>query len=61
MSILAFVKANPLLTLLGLGLFGFVVLHVVWYIHPSDIQTTAELRARLHDGQPTVVEYYSNL
>jgi hypothetical protein len=61
MNIWAFVKHNPLLVLLALALLIFAGMHLVWYIRPSAIKTTAELNERLYDGQPTVVEWYSNL
>jgi hypothetical protein len=50
-----------LLTLLALGAITFVAIHLIWYIKSSQITTTADLNARLTDGQPTVVEFYSNL
>ena len=61
-SILAFVKGNLFLSAALVLLAGFVVVHVIWYIHPSrEIVTVADFDARLRDGTPTVVEYYSNL
>lgn len=47
--------------LFGVGLTAFVAIHILWYIKPSDIKTSAELDRKLRDGQPTVVEFYSNL
>jgi membrane-associated phospholipid phosphatase len=47
--------------LIGGALLAFIGIHVVWYTHPSDIKTVEELQARLNNGQPVVVEYYSNL
>jgi hypothetical protein len=41
-----------------LGVFAAV--HVIWYIHPSDLESYEELEAILTDGQPAVVEFYSN-
>ncbi|MCL4878225.1 MAG: hypothetical protein KJ064_16310 [Anaerolineae bacterium] len=52
---------SMLMILLGVGIAAFVVIHIVWYIKPSDIKTSAELDRKLRDGQPTVVEFYSNL
>ncbi len=61
-SILAFVKGNLFLLAALALLVGFVTIHVIWYIHPSrEIHTVADFDARLRDGTPTVVEYYSNL
>lgn len=57
----AFLKQNWLVLLLLAGVLGFVGLHLVWYIRPSSIKTVEALQTRLHDGQPTVVEFYSNL
>lgn len=39
----------------------FVVIHLVWYIRPSKIKNEDELRAILKNGQPTIIELYSNL
>lgn len=40
----------------------FIGVHLVWYIHPSDIKSAEDLEARINNGQqPTVVEFYSNL
>lgn len=50
-----------LLVLVAIALLVFVLLHLVWYILPSAIKTMPQLEARLNDGQPTVVEFYSNL
>ncbi len=61
-SVLSFVKGNLFLVAALTLLVGFIALHVIWYIHPSrEIVTVADFDARLRDGTPTVVEYYSNL
>ena len=61
-SILAFVKGNLFFLIALTLLVGFVAVHVIWYIHPSrEIVTAGDFDARLRDGTPTVVEYYSNL
>ncbi len=61
-SVFAFVRGNLFLVAALTLLVGFVVLHVIWYIHPTrEIATVADFDARLRDGTPTVVEYYSNL
>jgi len=60
-SIVTFVKHHWLLVIALSGLAIFAGLHIVWYIHPSDIKSKADLNARLHNGQPTVIEFYSNL
>jgi len=36
-------------------------LYIVWYIHPSDIQSADELQTFVRRGEPTVVEFYTNL
>ncbi|MCL4238301.1 MAG: hypothetical protein KJ047_08640 [Anaerolineae bacterium] len=43
------------------ALAGFVLIHIVWYIRPSDVKTMDDLQARLTGGKPTIVEWYSNL
>lgn len=39
----------------------FIGIHIFWYIRPSEITTLPQLDQKLTDGQPTVVEFYSNL
>lgn len=56
-----FLKQNWLSLIILAAIVGFVGIHLVWYISPSEIKTMEELDARLTDGQPTVVEFYSNL
>ena len=59
--------ASPSLLKVGLiglavvALAGFVLIHIVWYIRPSDVKTMADLQARLTSGEPTIVKWYSNL
>ncbi|MFC1959945.1 hypothetical protein ACFLYO_04475 [Chloroflexota bacterium] len=54
-------KSHPNITMIValLMLFGFVQL--VFGSRPTPLESTAELNAMLTDGQPTVVEFYSNL
>ncbi len=56
-----FLKQNWLTLLLLGSVLGFIGLHLIWYIRPSNIKTFQALQARLQDGQPTIVEFYSNL
>lgn len=39
----------------------FVALHVVWYIRPSDVKSAHDVQAQIGQGQPVVVEFYTNL
>ncbi len=55
------ISQNWLMILMLAALLGFALIHLVWYIRPSAIDSAAELQAVLTDGQPTVVEYYTNL
>ena len=48
------------LILLASGGIAFLVAHILWYIKPSAIKDMAALNAALFNGQPTVVELYSN-
>lgn len=43
------------------ALAGFVLLHLMWYIKPTPVESLAELQTRLSSGRPTIVEFYSNL
>jgi len=61
MRLLEFVLRDKLLAIMLAGLALFVGLHIVWYIHPSDIQSADELQALVRRGEPTVVEFYTNL
>lgn len=56
----AFLREHWLSIPLVVALGAFIVVHVVWYIHPSDVKSAEELEDRLNNGQPTVVEFYSN-
>jgi hypothetical protein len=60
-SLVSFLKSNWLLVILLAALIAVVGLHLVWYIHPSDVKSMDDLNARLTRGQPTVIEFYSNL
>jgi hypothetical protein len=56
-----FLKHNWLMLILLAGIGGFVGIHILWYIPASDVKSLEDLNARLTDGQPTVVEFYTNL
>jgi hypothetical protein len=60
-SVVLFIKAHWLTILLLVVIMGFVGIHILWYIHPSDVKSMEDLNARLMSGQPTVIEFYSNL
>jgi hypothetical protein len=56
-SLLTWLRSNWLLALLFAGLAGaFIFLRS----QPSDVSDGAELNGLLTDGQPTVIEFYSN-
>ncbi len=61
LSVLSFFKSNWLLLIVLTAVIGFAGIHIVWYIHPSDVKSVEDLNTRLAAGQPTVVEFYSNL
>ena len=60
-TLVSFFKSNWLLVILLAALIAVVGLHLVWYIHPSDVKSMGDLNDRLTRGQPTVIEFYSNL
>ena len=60
-SIVSFFRHNWLLLIMLTVLIAFVGIHLVWYIHPSDVKSIDDLNARLTRGQPTIIEFYSNL
>ena len=60
-SVTTFLKANWLSILVLLVIAGFVGLHIIWYIRPSNIKSMDDLNARLTDGEPMVIEFYTNL
>ncbi len=60
-SIVSFFRHNWLLLIMLTVLIVFVGIHLVWYIHPSDVKSIDDLNARLTRGQPTIIEFYSNL
>jgi hypothetical protein len=37
------------------------VLHILWYIRPDPVETTADFTRRINRGQPVIVEFFSNL
>ena len=57
----AFPRRHPDLTLLILVLMGFGLAQLVLGTHATPIDTLEGLQARLTDGQPLVIEFYSNL
>jgi len=61
LSVLSFFKGNWLLLIVLTLVLGFAGVHIIWYIHPSDVKSVEDLNARVTGGQPTVVEFYSNL
>ncbi len=50
-----------LLLILAIALTIVVVLHFLWYIHPDQIETSADFLRRINRGQPVIVEFFSNL
>jgi hypothetical protein len=60
-SVLSFFKSNWLLLIVLTLVIAFIGIHILWYIHPSDVKSVEDLNARVTSGQPTVVEFYSNL
>lgn len=50
-----------ILAALVLAGLAFIILHLVWYIRPSEVKTVSEFDARLSERKPLIVEYYSNL
>lgn len=56
-NLLAWIKLNWVLVLMLAAIAGaFIFLRS----KPSDIATSNELTAILYDGQPTILEFYSN-
>jgi thiol-disulfide isomerase/thioredoxin len=47
--------------LLLAGLIVFIIVHMLWYIRPSQLKNVDEFQARLRRGRPVVVHIYSNL
>ena len=61
-TLLALLRQHGLTAILLGVVLIFLAVHAVWYIRPSrEIKSTADLEARLTDGKPTIVEFYSNL
>jgi uncharacterized membrane protein len=60
-SLVSFLRSNWLLLIVLAALIAVVGVHLVWYIRPSDVKSMDDLNARLTRGQPTVIEFYSNL
>jgi hypothetical protein len=56
-GLLLWIKSNWLFLLFVVGLIG---VFMFFRTKPSDIEDSAELKALLTDGQPTIVEFYSN-
>jgi hypothetical protein len=53
--------AALLLLALAIALTTAAVLHVLWYIRPDQIDTTADFMRRINRDQPVIVEFFSNL
>lgn len=60
-SAAVWVRRNWPLVLAGAALLIFAGVHIVWYTHPSDVESVEDLQARVNSGQPVIVEYYTNL
>ncbi len=60
-SVALFVKEHWLSIILLAAIAGFFAIHILWYIHPSDVKSMEDLNARLTSGQPTVIAFYTNL
>ena len=60
-ALVSILRSNWLLLIVLVVLIAVVGIHLVWYIHPSDVKSMDDLNARLTRGQPTVIEFYSNL
>ncbi len=58
---LLFIEENVLFVLSVGFLLAFIAIHLIWYIHPSEVASLEELETLLTDGQPTLVNFYSNL
>ena len=56
-----FSKAHPNITLIVLFLLGIGLAQLVLGSRPTPLDSVADLNVLLTDGQPTVVEFYSNL
>lgn len=44
-----------------IGVIAFTLIHIFWYIQPSPIASPKDLVQTLHNGKPTIIEFYSNL
>jgi len=55
------IRAHPAPALLIAFAAAFLLLHIIFYIQPSPIDSPAALQARLNGGRPVLVEIYSNL
>ena len=53
--------ASLFLLALAIALTIAAVLHVLWYIHPDQIETTTDFNRLISRGQPVIVEFFSNL
>ena len=57
----AFPRRHPDLTILLVALLAFGLAQLLLGTHGSAVDTLDGLQARLSDGQPLVLEFYSNL
>lgn len=60
-TIRTFTRKHPQITLMILLLVAFILAHLLLETRPTPLASVEELNARLTDGQPTIVEFYSNL
>ncbi len=57
----SFPRMHPNLTLIMIVLLLFGLAQLILGTHPTPVESLEMLQARLTGGQPTVVEFYSNL
>ncbi len=60
-TIRTFIRQHPHIALAILLLAAFILAHLLLETRPTPLASAEELNARLTDGQPTIVEFYSNL
>ncbi len=59
-TVRTFVRQHPDLILLLVLLAILGLAHLLLDTHPTPLESPEALQARLTDGQPVVVEFYSN-
>ena len=59
-TVRTFVRRHPDLMLLIVFLALLGLAHLLLDTEPTPLESSAALQARLTDGQPVVVEFYSN-